>query len=237
MASTTADAPKSDAKSPPKKTITREEHRALLNLHINKLRLAKAKVEEVRAPFDAAKEELTAQYHEARADLGKGYTRKRLAALLEDITNRLRNLLQEEQDRHQDRIDLSLPVFGVQVDLFSGEGDKRPQEAKDEAFWFAEGALAGRRASERKPPEGCPPRMDQHYLAGYDAGQAEVGRLFIAAQEIKKRLAEPAADQKPVELNTREPTVDEEKAAERKAVRRAKESLAAMGAPANEVMA
>jgi hypothetical protein len=231
MASTAEGAP-----APAKKTLTREEHRAILNMHMGKIRLAALGVEEARGPFDAAKEELTAAFHEARADLGKGYTRKRLAALLDDITNRLRNLLKEEEDRFHDRVDLGLPVYGTQQDLF-GVGDTMPQEAKDEAFWFAEGALVGRRAGERKAPEGCPPRMDQHFLAGYDAGQAEVGRLFVEANEVKKRLAEPVADQKPVELNKPEPTVDEEKAAERKAVARAKASLAAMGAPANEVAA
>lgn len=202
MASTTEGAP-----APAKKTISREEHRALLNHHMGKLRLAKVEVDKAREPLTAAQEALTALMHEARADLGKGYTRKRLSALLEDATSRLRDLLKEEEDRFNDRVDLGLPVYGTQADLFGADG-AMPQEAKDEAFWFAEGALAGRRAGERKPPEGCPPRMDQHFLSGFDAGQAEVGRLYIEAQEIKKRLAEPAAGQEPVDLSTAEDDLD-----------------------------
>lgn len=234
--STAADTPKSDAKSSANTTITREEHRALLNHWMGKLRLAKQEVETAREPLTAAQEAYTALMHEARADLGKGYTRKRLGALLEDITSRLRNLLKEEGDRFQDRVDLGLPVYGTQADLF-GPANASPQEAQDEIHWEADGYLFGRRGAERDPPEGCPHRFGSAFLKGYDRGQDETGRLMVEAMEAKKRLAEPAAEQKPVELNQPEPTIDEEKAAERKSVARAKASFAAMGDAVNEVAA
>jgi hypothetical protein len=188
------------AAAPPKATISREDHRALLNMWMGKLRLAKGEVEKAREPLTAAQEALTALMHEARADLGKGYTRKRLSALLEDVTSRLRNLLKEEEDRFQDRSDLGLPVYGTQADLF-GAGDTMPEEARDEIFWEAEGYGFGRRAGERNPPEGCPPRFGPSFIKGYDRGQDENGRLMVAAMEAKKRLAEPAADQEAVDLN------------------------------------
>lgn len=221
---------------PPKdhnaKGLTREERRALLSHHINtRLRPALAAIEEARVPFDAAKENFTALVNEAKADLGKGYTRKRFMALLEDLGSRLRDLLTEEQQRFEDRVDLGLPVFGQQVDLFGGP--ETPQEKKDEAFWFAEGALAGRRAGERKGPEGCPPRMDQDYLRGYDAGQAEVGHLFIEASDLIAKRGQPS-DAAPVNLAPEpEPGTEEAKSAERKSIAKAKDSLASMGA-ANE---
>jgi hypothetical protein len=215
----------STAPAPAPATISREEHRALLNHHMAKIREANTAVDLARAPFDAARENLTGVIDQARADLGKkAYTRKRLLSYLEDLGARLRNLMQEEEQRFRDRQDLGLPVFGEQQSLFGG--DETPQEAKDELTWEAEGYLFGRRAAERKPPEGCPPRFAQHFLKGFDRGQDENGRLFIQANEVKKRLAEPAADQKPVELNGEpEPGTTEAKAAERKAVAAAKAGL------------
>lgn len=174
-----------------KTPLTREEKAALKNFHIRKLLAIAAAIETVRGPFDEAKAAHTAQFNQAKADLGKAYTRKRLTALLEDVGARLRDLAAEEEQRFQDRIALGLPVFGVQQDLFGGAGESLPQESKDEIAWEADGYLSGRRVDARKAPEGCPPRMDQFWLKGYDRGQEETAKLFARAGEIAKPAAEP----------------------------------------------
>lgn len=230
--------PKSNGKATAKTALTPEQHRQLLTLHMGKLRGKAAQIEDLRVPLKDAQEEFTAMVNEAKADLGKGYTRKYLMTLLEDTTTRLRNLIQEEERRARDREALGLPVFGVQADLFDNAATAQmPVEARDEMMWEAEGYLRGRNGALQEIPEGAPPRFHPTILKGYERGQKATQEEIVAAAELKKTLAEPAADQTPVELNTPEPSLDEELAAERKAIRRAKDSLAAMGAAANEVAA
>lgn len=191
-----------------KQPLSKEDHAALLQHHIGKLRAQQAEIEKLKGPYDAAKSTFTDLINGAKSDLGKAYTRKRLTALLEDFGARARDLAREEEQRFQDRIALGLPVFGVQQDLFGGAGESLPQEAKDELTWEAEGYLAGRRCDERKAPEGCPPRMDQPFLRGWDRGADETAKLFTRASEIAK----PAAPAEP-----EEPEVDEEVEIQRQA--------------------
>lgn len=163
---------------------TKEEQAALLVHHVAKLRSQLADIEIVRAPFKAAQEALTDLVNTAKGDLGKDYSRKRLMALCEDVGSRLRDLAKEEEQRFNDRLALGLPVFGVQQDLFGGNSAAMPQEKRDEFEWQADGFLAGRRVDERKAPEGCPPRMDQFWLKGYDLGQAETVKSFTKVEEM-----------------------------------------------------
>lgn len=214
-----------------------EEHRQLLTHHMSKLRAKRAQVEDLRAPLKEAQEDLTALFNEAKADLGKGYTRKYLATLLEDTTTRLRNLLEEEQRRAVDREALGLPVFGVQADLFDNEQTaKMPAEARDELAWEAEGYMRGRNGALDQIPEGAPPRFHQAIMKGYERGQQQTQADVLAAMELKKREAEPDPAPKP-DLNATPPTIADEKAQERKAVARAKASLESMGDAANKVAA
>lgn len=175
-------------------TLTREEKAALKNFHIRKLLAGAAKIETVRGPFDEAREELTALFNVAKADLGKGYTRKYLTRLMEKVRSQVRDLAREEAQRFEDHTDLGIPVFGAQVDMFDGKADSLPQEAKDEIAWEAEGYAAGRRVDERKAPEGCPPRMDQPWLRGYDRGMTETAKLFAAGGELSEALAKPSTE-------------------------------------------
>ena len=211
---------------PTASTISRDEKRALLNHHMSIIRTAAAAVEVARAPLKAAQDELTGRIDEARADLGKKqYTRKRLMSYLEDLGSRLRNLLAEEEQRYQDRLDLGLPVHGEQADLFGGP--ETPAEAKDELQAEAEGYLFGRRGAERKMPEGMASRFLQAFLRGYDNGQAEVGKQYVAAQELKKRQSTPDAGAKIIDINKTEPTEAQKKASIKAAEKLARESLGA----------
>lgn len=221
------------------KDTSREDHRALLNMHMGKIRAANQEVEAARAPYDAARENLTAAIDEARGDLGKKlYTRKRLMSYLEDLGSRLRNLLAEEQQRYQDRLDLGLPVHGEQLSLSLGDANT-PQEAKDEMMWEAEGFLLGRAGKINIIPEGCPARFHQTVMRAAAKGQELTMAEVKAGMEARARRDQPNADAEPKNLDAApEPGTHEAKKAERKAVDAAKASLAAMGGDtANQVAA
>jgi hypothetical protein len=230
-----------DAPAPKKKTKrSDEEHRQLLTHHMSKLRTKRAEIEDLRAPLKEAQEDFTALVNEAKADLGKGYTRKYLTTLLEDATSRLRDLLAEEERRARDREALGLPVFGVQADLFGEATAKMPDEARDEIMWEAEGYMRGRNGLLQEIPDGCSPRFQPAVLRGYERGQKGTLEDLAAADEMKKRQAEPDAAQAPVNLNAApEPGSPEAAAAERKSVAKAKESLSKLGdaSAANKVAA
>lgn len=212
------------AGSPPKASTARDDHRTLLNHHMQNIRVLKQKADLAKAPYDAARENLTAGIDAARADLGKRrYTRKWLMGLLEDVSSRLRNLLAEEEQRHQDRLDLGLPVHGEQQSLFGG--DETPDEAKDELAWEAEGYLFGRRGSERKGPEGCPPRFVQIFLKGWDRGQSETQLLYAEHQALLKRRGPNA--EAPKDLTPKEPTAAGRRKAEKAETAAAAKSLGA----------
>lgn len=231
MPDTNTPAPKTKAKP------TAEEHRQLLTHHMSKLRAKRGEIEELRAPLKDAQEEFTALVNEAKADLGKGYTRKYITQLLEDATSRLRNLLEEEERRARDREALGLPVFGVQADLFGEAAAKMPVEARDEITWEAEGYMRGRNGLLQEVPDGTPPRFTQAVMRGYERGQKATQEDFAAGAELRKRQAEPDAEQAPVNLNAEpEPGTPEAQAAERKSVERAKASLG-VGETANKVAA
>lgn len=200
-----------------KPPLTREEKSALLVHHIGKLRAQQQLIEKARAPFQAAQSALTDLVNAAKGDLGKTYTRKHLLALCEDVGTRLRDLAREEEQRFQDRVALGLPVFGIQQDLFGGGGDAMPQEAKDELSWEADGYLAGRRADDPKAPEGCPPRMDQAFMRGYNRGVEENGKLLAQAGEISKARNAPPPPPKAEEPDPGDPAELKKAAAKLKA--------------------
>lgn len=180
--------PASEGASAP--TISREEHNSLLVHHMSILRARRAEVEEARAPFKDAQEELTAAFNAAKADLGRGYSRKYLTALLEDVSAGMRNQLEEERRRASDREALGLPT--IQGDLFGEAAAKMPDEARDEMQWEAEGYLRGRNGVLQEIPDGCPPRFHQAVLKGYERGQkATQDDLLAAAAAIEKRGQAP----------------------------------------------
>lgn len=197
-----------------KPPLTREEKNALLVRHIGLLRAQQAEIEKARAPFQAAQATLTDLINTAKGDLGKAYSRKHLIALCEDVGTRLRDLAREEEQRFHDRQALGLPVFGVQQDLFGGGGDAMPEEAKDEIAWEADGYLAGRRGDSPTAPEGCPPRMDQAFMRGYNKGVEENGKLLAQAGEIAKARNAPPPKPKAEEPDPGDPA-ELKKAAER----------------------
>lgn len=190
-----------DDKPKGKTTLSAEERKQLLVHHMSHLRAKQAEVNELREPLKAAQEEFTALVNEAKADLGKGYTRKHLVSLLEDSTSRLRDLMKEEEQRAFDREALGLPVFGIQADLFGDAATKMPDEARDELQYEAEGYMRGRAGLLQEIPDGTPPRFHQAVMKGYERGQEQTRADFIAGAEIRKAQAEPDADVEPENLD------------------------------------
>lgn len=226
--SSTADAkPRRSKRSP-------EEHRQLLTHHMSKLRVTQAEITELRAPLKEKQDEFTALVNEAKADLGKGYTRKHLVTLLEDSTTRLRNLLEEEERRARDREALGLPVYGLQADLFDGpDTAKLPDEVRDERFWEAQGFLLGREGKVNFIPDGAPPRFHQTIMRAAEKGNELTQADFVAGQELKKRMATPDAGAKPKDLNQHEPTEKERADAIKASEKLARESLGVPEGKAN----
>lgn len=206
-----------------RKALTREEKAALLNHHIHKLRQYAAAVETARAPFKEAQDELTNAFHRAKADLGKSYPRKYLQSLMEDVGARLRNIAAEETQRFQDRIALGLPVYGRQQDLFEGMTTDTERDATAAEH---DGYLAGRRGDDATVP-GDFSIFHQEWMGGWNRGQAEIAAEMGRAETILAARAAPEPDDEEGD-DEPEPTLAEEAAAERKAVRRAKESLDAL---------
>lgn len=200
---------KDDPKPARVAALSKEEHRQLLTHHMSKLRSKRAEVEELKAPLKEAQEEFTALVNEAKADLGKGYTRKYMMSLLEDSTSRLRNLLEEENRRAQDREALGLPVFGVQPDLFGDGAGAMPDEARDEVHYEAEGYMRGRAGLLEVIPDGTPPRFHQSVQRGYEKGQQATQEDFLAGQELRQKRATPDAEAEPVNLNADQPDEQE----------------------------
>ena len=188
-----------------------EEHKQLLVYYMDKLREGVRACDRLREPLRAAQEELTARFNEAKADLGRGYSRKYLTTLLEDVTAQTRDQVAEENRRAEDRATLGLPVFGKQMDLFGAGAAKMPEEARDELFYEFEGFKRGRNGTLEEIPEGCPPRFHQAVLKGYAAGQKATQEDLLAAAELKAKMGQPdAGDDDEPDLNAGEPEAQEE---------------------------
>jgi hypothetical protein len=171
-------------------SLSKDERRQLLVYHVDKLRSLRRIVDKAREPLKAAQEDFTAQVNAAKADLGKGYTRKYLTRLLEDGESAARDQVAEETRRAQDREALGLPVFGVQADLF--DSGASPVEVRDELQWEAEGYLRGRNGALQEVPDNCPPRFEQAVMRGYERGQKATQDDILAAADFIAKRDEPA---------------------------------------------
>ncbi len=196
-----------------------EQHKQLLVHHVTKLRSQIRVVEKAREPLKAAQEDFTALVNAAKADLGKGYTRKYLTRLIEDVQAGVRDQVAEETRRARDREALALPVFGVQADLF--DNGKAPVETRDALAWEAEGYLRGRNGVLQEVPDNCPERFQQAVMRGYEAGQAQTQADLVAAAELIAEREQPSTAPA-VDLNAAE-EVDEGEVIDEK-VRRLKKS-------------
>lgn len=171
------------------KILSPEDRANLKNYHVNRLVDAVIKRDEAQAPFKASQDNVTDLVNQAKGDLGKRMTRARLMGLVAKRLARVRDLVTEENEHAEDHIDLDLPLYGRQQELFDS---KAPIETRDEITWEAEGYQVGRRGLlNAKAPDDCPARMLPAWEKGVRRGQDETQKEFLAAQALLKQRSEP----------------------------------------------
>jgi hypothetical protein len=156
--------------------------------------------------------------NEAKADLGKGYTRKYLTTLLEDTTTGCATSSRKKSAAPATARPWGCRCSACRPTCSTRATAKMPAEARDEVAYEAEGYMRGRNGFLEAIPEGTPPRFHQAVLRGFEKGQEATQEDFLAGLQAEPGTA--AADN-----------------AERKSVARAKASLAKMGEAANKVAA
>lgn len=214
-----------------------QDHADLLSYHMTEIRLKEAAVEVAKGPVTEAKavlsdkqEELTQAFNAAKADLGRHYSREYLGLLLKDGRQKITTLVEIEKIRARDKIALNQPVFGQQAELFPGA--ETPSLTRDEMAWEAEGYQRGLRGDLEELQSGDPPEFHQAVMRGYEEGQKVQRERYQRAMELRQRESAPAAGGETPDLNAKpepEPGSPEAKAAERKSIQRAKDSLNNLG--------
>lgn len=206
-----------------------EAERVQLISIVSQLSAAEDAIELAQAPLKAAQKKRS-----TIIGLGKaaGFTAKELARRLDEMKTGTRQNAELAAREHKHRRwlgilepDQAALILGVQA----------PQEVKDEAHWKGEGYKAGLRQMEGKPPIECPERFVQPWLLEHARGLKEVLEANVPGGKRSVR-EQAAADFKADNPEAPEPGTPEAAAADRKAVRKAKEALEKLGTgePAND---
>lgn len=185
---------------------------------VAKLSTADEKIEEAKGPLQAAQ-----KHRKTIIGLGKaaGFSAKELEARLAEMRRPTFEMLEQAAREKQHRGWLGIIPEGDQAELLLGE--KVPQEDKDEAHFAAEGYKAGLRQMPSNPPTEVPARFVQSFMKGHEKGLMEVLSANAPKQMgVREQAAADFAKDNP------EPGTPEAAKLEREAIRRAKESLAAM---------
>lgn len=115
-------------------------------------------------------------------------------------------------------------------------GDKVPPDARDEAHYAGEGYKAGLRQMSSTPPPECPAMHTQAYMKAHERGLKEVLTANVPGGK-RLSVAEQAAADFKADNPEPEPGSPEAKAAERKAVAKAKAALEKLGGTDEQVAA
>lgn len=197
-----------------------EAERVQLISIVSQLSAAEDAIEVAKAPLKAAQKKRS-----QIIGLGKaaGFTARELSARLDEMRMGTREMAQTEAREHKHRRWLGI-IEPDQSKLILG--DAAPQEAKDEAHWRGEGFKAGLRQLIAKPAPECPERFVQGWLQEHERGLQQV--LTANAPKTLSVREQAAADFAEEHPEWVDPASPEGQAAERKAVRLARESLEAM---------
>ncbi|HKT53954.1 MAG TPA: hypothetical protein VJP88_05850 [Caulobacteraceae bacterium] len=223
---TSSDAPKRTGPAPAGDNSARgeEAERVQLISFVAQLTQAEAEIESAKGPLKAAQKKRSGIVNLAKA---AGFTAQKLKKRMEEMNRPSSENEADfaEETRHRRWLGITSP----EQQKMHLEGNT-PKESMDELDWQARGYRDGLRGLEAKPPEGCPPRMDQPYLKGHEKGRAESLAAIAAnapkplgtAAKVREQAAKDfAEDNKP------EPGTPEAAAAERKAVSQARAALEA----------
>jgi hypothetical protein len=181
---------------------------ALLSV-LGQLRAKQKAVDLAKAPFDAAKKDLTETFRNAKA---AGFLRYELEELLKDTSDEetTRTLTDKEMRRARLREFCGLPVGdkGVQEKLAL-----LPTMERDRDYWSREGYRRGLAGLDHVPTDGMPMEFHNAHMEEWHRGQGE---------RIAENIRPPApADPTPEP----EPTIADEKLAEQRQINATKAAL------------
>lgn len=208
-----------------KAPLTDDERADLQVYYEVKIRTAQKAADEIKAKLDVAREETNFWFKRLSADLK--ISRKDFVGLLQDKDLSEAEFIKKEATRLQMYRNAGMPV-GTQLALdFSTDTVTEAAQAR------AEGKRAYGAYADPIPPKHVAAILHQEWLAGWHEGQEETAMRMGRAEEVIKRRSEPDPEAPTVDLNAGadepEPSIAEEKAKERKSVRKAKESLDKLG--------
>lgn len=167
--------PPNDHNGPP----TDEEMAALNAYFSTSIRRQQRKADEAKAAYDAERTEVNSLFALVKGELK--YSRKEFQEVLAAQDMSEAEFLHAETKRHARFLINGLPV-GAQLDMFA-----TPRDTADEAAMAeANGYRAGRRGDDPTPPKEVSPILHPDFMRGWSRGQDEVGKQFIAGQEILK---------------------------------------------------
>lgn len=172
-----------------------EAERVQLISFIGRIEGAEIEVDKAKAPYDAARKTLNSIKKLAQA---AGFTseeiKRRRAEMDMTPSERVAFVARETHQRRWLRV-----IDEDQAKLHLEPG--APIEARDEMDWQSRGYSAGLRCLPSKLPEGIPPRMDQFFLKGHEAGQRDYMAALEAnlpkKLEVREKAAKDFADDNP----------------------------------------
>lgn len=173
-----------NAKPGDNSTPTEDELAALQLWHADQVRKAIAARAVTKAKDDEAKKAINSAFTLVRAELQINRVDFEELLAAEDMDES--EFLAAEKARAIRFKRQGLPA--MQPDLFDGP-PKANDTAGDKARVFEMGRKIGLRGGDRTPPDVIATFLQPDWLAGYDAGQKELGEAFIKANEARAKIA------------------------------------------------
>lgn len=171
-----------------------------------RLREAKAKTAETKAPYDAAKAAETDIFRAAKAIPGGGFQRQELEELLKDsAAGSRKDVSRQEERRVRFRGYLGLPVGRSEEQRQLDE--RLPEVEKNAAHWRAAGYTAGVTAGDSEPPIEC---VKAGFVADFSTGYSDGQKINgLAMIEASKKPEPPKPEETEVERRAREKREEE----------------------------
>lgn len=200
-----------------------EAERVQLISFIARIEGAEVEVDKAKAPYDAARKTLNSIKKLAHAaGFSSEEIKRRRAEMDMTPSEKVAFVARETKHRRWLRV-----IDDDQMKMHLEPG--APIEARDEMDWQARGYSAGLRGLPSTLPEGIPPRMDQPFLKGHETGWRDyMAALEANAPKQKPSVREQAAADYAAD-NPEAPTIADQRLADKREERAAKEALENMG--------
>ena len=180
-----------------------ETERVQLISFISRIEAAKIEVEKTKGPYEAAKKALNSIKKLAHAaDFTSEELERRAREMAMTPAEKVKLVARENRHRRWLKV-----IDDDQTKLHLEPG--APIEARDEMDWQSRGYSIGLRGLRAEKPQGMPPRMDQPFLRGHEAGWKD----YMAALEANAPKKLEVRDQAAKDFAEDNPEVDIAKAA------------------------